>query len=242
MTIDIRNFDASFLSPLVLNITQNIKEPDNCKYSLVEYVNLVRMYNVFTLCNSILPLSPTEKELEQCVNGIKDSTTDYMSLLKNLRDLQARMLSEDGYWIEVFFPITSVIIYYLYRNQATVNPGCDTNLDNLSSRQVLKTIDTQLEELLNGEQLRFCKVMRPKIKVGRIYVVEEFVFTYKYYYIDLNGKRHSQYNSADKRDAAVDEYLKRCYKETCDFPNGLYKYCNCIVKSLKDARVYELFF
>lgn len=241
MTTDIRNFDASFLSPLVLTIIKNINEPENCKNSLDDYVSLVRKYNVFTLCDSILALSPTENELEQCVNSINDSTTDYMSLLNSLRELQARMLSEDGYWIEVFYPITSVIIYYLYRNRATVNPECDTNLDNLSSRQVLKTIGTQLEELLKGEQLRFCKALRPKIKTGCISVVEECVFAYKYYYVDLNGKRHSQFNSAEKRDVAVGKYLESCYIDSRNLPNALYSYCNRIVRSLSDEYVYKLF-
>lgn len=238
MTIDIRNFDASFLSSLVLTITKNINDPESCKKSLAEYVNLVKEYNVFTLCDSSLALSPTERELEQCVNDIKDSTVDYTSLLNRLRYLQTRLLSEDGYWIEVFSPIISVIIYYLYRNWAIVNHERDVNLDNLSSRQVLKMIGTQLEDLLKGEQLRFSKAIKPKIKIGRMSVVEEFAFTYKYYYVDLDGKRHTQYNSAKERDDAVDKYLENCHRYSCSSSNSLCNYCKIIVRSLEDENVY----
>ncbi|HJH64108.1 MAG TPA: hypothetical protein OIM59_05625 [Bacteroides mediterraneensis] len=240
MATDIRNFDASFLLPLVLTEIKDINQPTSQIYSLDQYVDLVRKYNVFTLCDSSLALSTTERELEKCVYNIKASTIDYTSLLNNLRNLQTRLLNENGYWIEVFFPITSMIIYYLYRNWSTKDSERDKNLDVLSSRQVLKMIGAELEVLLKGEQARFCKAMRPKIKTGRIAIPEEFIFAYKYYYIDLDGKRHSQYNSEKERDSAVDKYLAKCYLNSCDSSNSLSYTSNLIVKRLVDVNVYAI--
>jgi hypothetical protein len=115
----------------------------------------------------------------------------------------------------------------------------DCNLDMYSAKQVRATLPIILQEILVKEKTIIASAIRKEIKTGYIDVAEVFIFIRKYYYVDLNGKKYSNYNSEAQRDKAVNDYINKLYGTFSEYGTGMMKKFELFRKSLSDYSVYN---
>lgn len=215
------------------------------QYSLKLYASQKEIAAIFKRCEKSYPLSDAEKSFMAYVNEHiakcgYNILQEYQDTLHRLQQAASDISSTECIWAPVLYPILAEMLYCCYMNMMDrYSESRDKNLDIYSAKQVIVSMPSVLREITALHHTLMLSSMRKEIKKGYMDVVGEFVFARKYYYIDLNGKKHTNFNSEAKRDKAVEDYINKLYTEFSENGDGMLAMVDNIERRLSGYSVYD---
>lgn len=218
MIKDVLKFDAeTAFSPIRKEIRYIVDNGQKNYEQLYGFTYCVSDSGIFGKCNGCHELFTQEKALRDYIGEIahgevKMTRMEYESCVKRMQKSSMEALKSNCVWLPITYPIFSLMLYYSFSDlKDYYSDERDPNVDDFSARQVIKALKYTLQEIRDAHGSVVQSLIRNEIKTGYETVVDEYVCMKKYYYIDLDGRRYSKYNSAADRDKAVDKYVADTY-------------------------------
>lgn len=214
------------------------------QYSLSSYASQKEISELFKRCEKSYPPADAEKSFMAYVNEHMakcgyNTQKEYEDTMHKLRQAGTDITSSECIWAPLLYPILAEMLYCCYMNMMErYSESRDKNLDIYSAKQVIVSMPSVLREITGRHHTLMLTAIGKEIKKGHIDVAEEFVFARKYYYIDLNGKKHTNYNSEASRDKAVEDYINRLYTEFSENGDGMLAMADNIERRLSGYSVY----
>ena len=230
--MNIINYDSSHFGGLaVTRINELVSDtfPSEAAQSgTLFFLEKVSRQRILEECNQVLTVNTTEQNawdlLKKINTDLQKSNRVSETFIPELQNMGRAIQSEDGYWNPVFYTIIMLTLTYLYFDLERSNyEGRDKNIDRLSRRQTLGEMLYTLEGISQTQKNRLRKAANSSIQKGRIAIVDEFVMAYKYYYVDLDAKKYTNYNNESSRDKAVSDYLEKLcvLYDTCSLADSI---------------------
>lgn len=236
--MNVYNYDNTKLRTLLLPRVKELSQdeypsesPDSSTFYFTD-----KSFDVMDECNDVCALSKEEDNAKKLLRNIYENLNENYPpeyYIPKLQDIAASLRNDKGYWRPVFYCIIMIDLAYIFFDLTRgESEDRDQNIDELSRKQTFKEMLIVLSALIKVQKDRFKEVMSNTIKKGRIAVVDEYAMGYKYYYTDMKGKKHTNYNSASSRDKDVEKYLNKL-KASYNHDNSLMLVLNRII-SYKD--------
>ncbi len=211
--MNIITYDAQPFGTLAANAAKELAElsaPPSASSRTSSFISNIFSNKVLEKCKEAAVLTDRENDAWELWENMASAGPELKGFIFPLQIVASRLKEDEGYWRPIFYTLVMLTLSYVYHDlQNGGIEGRDGRIDRLSKRQVLGELFVNLEEMSKTQKVRLRRTLEAILKKGSTAVAEETIFILKYYFVDLNGQQHTNYNSATERDKAISAYIDK---------------------------------